>query len=532
MNVLFLNHTVTNCGVYQYGHRLYNNSLAECKIFTYHEVASLNEYVNLVKECTYSAIIYNYHVLTMPWLNNATICKNVRNIGILHESPVSFFDITCDIDPNVKDTPTHYSLPRPIFTNVGAVLNNYVPSSLAVRDFINYGSNDLPIFGSFGFGFRNKGFDKIVQMVNDQYDHALIKFVIPRAHFDPNFRTAEEMRELCVGINVKSGIKLMISHDFFDTKDLLLFLRSNTLNIFLYDKMMGRGISSVIDYALSSGTPFGISDSYMFRNVYSDNICLYKVSLRECLETPHTHLKTLLSKYDPRNILRKFKHIIENSLSNSQAGQDLFALLASKHKLNGHFLEIGANDPVKFSNNTFMLDRNYGWTGIMVDNDKSFELAYRTLRPRCQYIIGDASKLDYANLLKKHDYPKNMDYLQIDLDVNNRSTLDTLELLNSSVLNEYKFATVTFEHDIYTGDWFNTRLTARDIFEARGYVLVFPDVQVDFANNCVSFEDWFVHPDLVGVEYAEKIKTSEALHFTQIVQILQRSSDIICGQDM
>ncbi len=58
------------------------------------------------------------------------------------------------------------------------------------------------------------------------------------------------------------------------------------------------------------------------------------------------------------------------------------------------------------------------------------------------------------------DAPKNIDYLQIDLEVCNRSTLTTLELLDNTIFNEYKFATVTFEHYIYASDRFNTRLAS------------------------------------------------------------------------
>ena len=35
----------------------------------------------------------------------------------------------------------------------------------------------------------------------------------------------------------------------------------------------------------------------------------------------------------------------------------------------------------------------------------------------------------------------------IDLDVNNRSTLDTLVILNETVFDKYRFATITFEKD-------------------------------------------------------------------------------------
>ena len=81
------------------------------------------------------------------------------------------------------------------------------------------------------------------------------------------------------------------------------------------------------------------------------------------------------------------------------------------------------------------------------------------------------------------------------------------------IFQEYKFATVTFEHDIYTGDNYNTRLLSREIFLNRGYVLVFPDVR-----SCQNaFEDWYVHPDLVDMDYINKIKTNESLDYHDIM---------------
>jgi len=112
-----------------------------------------------------------------------------------------------------------------------------------------------------------------------------------------------------------------------------------------------------------------------------------------------------------------------------------------------------------------------------------------------------------------YNAPKNIDYLQIDLEVSNRSTLTTLELLNNNVFNEYKFATVTFEHDIYDGDKFNTRLDSRKIFLNRGYILVFPDVR----NGQHAFEDWYIHPELVDINYINKIKSEQSLDYNDIM---------------
>jgi len=113
-----------------------------------------------------------------------------------------------------------------------------------------------------------------------------------------------------------------------------------------------------------------------------------------------------------------------------------------------------------------------------------------------------------------------MDYLQIDLDVNNMSTLNTFLLLNQTVFDKYKFATITFEHDIYTGNYFDTQRISREILEKRGYVLVFPDVSVFWEGGYKPFEDWYVYPDLVDMDYINRIKSNVSLTCNEIKLLL------------
>jgi hypothetical protein len=310
MNVLFLNHKIQNCGVYQYGIRLYEILNKSEKVnYIYREIENEDEYRSISENPQY--IIYNYHCATMSWLNNSNIQKTVKNIGIIHESNHDFFDIICNIDPNKPDDKVNtFSIPRPIYENVEKLLENaYIRPE--INEFINkYSDTNIPIFGSFGFGFKNKGFDKIIKLVNDQYDEAIIKFVIPIAHFDPNLNTVNEMRDICINIPIKKGIILMISHEFFTTEEILKFLKSNTMNIFLYDYMFGRGISSVIDYAISVKRPIGISDSYMFRNIYHDDICLFKTSINDCLN--NSKYIDFYNQYENKNVNDIFNQILHD----------------------------------------------------------------------------------------------------------------------------------------------------------------------------------------------------------------------------
>lgn len=208
--------------------------------------------------------------------------------------------------------------------------------------------------------------------------------------------------------------------------------------------------------------------------------------------------------------------------SYSQACQDIFVLSMTNKKKNGFFVEIGGSQPIDLSN-TYTLEKNYLWRGFIVEWYSMFSQLYDKYRPNSIYEINDARVVNYKNILETYNFPKNIDYLQIDLDVDNRSTLDVLNIFNDTIFDTYKFATVTFEHDIYTGNFFDTRELSRKIFKERGYLLVFPDVKVrnpDF----VPFEDWYIHPDLVDMDYVNKVKTENSLSCEEIKELLLTTS--------
>jgi hypothetical protein len=313
MKIIFFNHAKKQCGVYQYGKRVYDIlKKTEGVNYIYIEVENQSQYIESIlnNEPNIHCIIYNYNNATMPWLNESTIQRKVKNIGIPHESDGHFFDIICDIDPNIQETNREFSIPRPIYENVDEILENYKPTTQTIKDFIEYSEEGVPIFGSFGFGFSFKGFDKIINIVNEQFDSAIIKFIIPSADFDVNRDISNStIKNLCESIPKKSKIKLMITHEFVSNEDILYFLRSNTMNMFLYDRLEGKGITSALDYAISVNKPIGISDSDMFRHIYSDKICLYKNSVNDCMNYSMNVNNKFIEDYSNINLINKFKNI-------------------------------------------------------------------------------------------------------------------------------------------------------------------------------------------------------------------------------
>lgn len=201
-----------------------------------------------------------------------------------------------------------------------------------------------------------------------------------------------------------------------------------------------------------------------------------------------------------------------------QAAQDYFVLKCLNQKENGFFVEIGTHHPIEI-NNTFLLEKKYNWKGILVEHDASFEGLYQAIRTNSTYYLQDATTIRFGDEFKKLNYPSTLDYLQIDLEAGNGSTLQTLENLHANTFDEYTFAVVTFEHDYYSGDYYCTRQRSRDIFEMRGYVPVYSDVK----NGGQPYEDWYVHPSLVNMEFIQTIQREESLEWTAILDILRNA---------
>ena len=181
---------------------------------------------------------------------------------------------------------------------------------------------------------------------------------------------------------------------------------------------------------------------------------------------------------------------------NPHEEQDNFILNMLKNKKNGFFLEIGSDHPIN-DNKLYILEKKYGWNGIILEPSNKRLNFYKKTRPNSIHIIDDATKIDYKSLFEINKVPINLDYLKIDLQLWNGCTIATLEKLNSEVMDKHKFATIIFEHDNWNRWYRKRRLVSRKIFEDRGYVKVCSEVPVRLG---LCAEDWYIHPDLVDSE--------------------------------
>lgn len=183
-----------------------------------------------------------------------------------------------------------------------------------------------------------------------------------------------------------------------------------------------------------------------------------------------------------------FKFIGE---SQSQSGQESFVLGVLGEKTNGWYLEIGGFDAKDLSN-TYLLEKKYGWNGVAVEIDAVRAKKYNKKRKNI-CLEADAVELDYAKMLRDYNFPKQIDYLQVDIEPASNSW----KALQQLPLEEYRFSVITFEHDLYA----HTRNLAikNECFElltSMGYQRIVSNVM----NEGNPFEDWYVDKSSVKQE--------------------------------
>ena len=138
----------------------------------------------------------------------------------------------------------------------------------------------------------------------------------------------------------------------------------------------------------------------------------------------------------------------------SQNGEDgiikeIFKRL--EKKLNKTCVEFGAWDGIHWSN-TYNLIKNHSFKAILIEGDKKRFKELNNNIPKCTIKINrfvefsGKNKLD--NILKKHNFPKNFDFLSIDIDGNDYHIFQGLKIyrpklicieFNPTISNEVNF---------------------------------------------------------------------------------------------
>lgn len=205
-------------------------------------------------------------------------------------------------------------------------------------------------------------------------------------------------------------------------------------------------------------------------------------------------------------------------LSKSQLLQDIFVLTVLREKRNGFFVEFGAGDGITNSN-TYMLEKEFGWTGILAEPNRTFfqklagdrscrvdsrcvwsasgetlsftettefgELSTITSFLACDcHDRSEKGPIEYQvetvslnDILIEHRAPPKIDYLSIDTEGSE------LEIIRALDFSQWHFNVITAEHN-----WVEaTRAEIHGLLSSHGYCRVMT----------MHFDDWYIKNDLL-----------------------------------
>lgn len=182
--------------------------------------------------------------------------------------------------------------------------------------------------------------------------------------------------------------------------------------------------------------------------------------------------------------------------------QESFIINILNHKKNGYYVELGAFHSSNGSN-TYLLEKEYDWKGVSFEIRNEWKKEFE--ENRSNPCMGDALDFNYISYFEENNFPKQIDYLQVDIDggydhngrpIGNHYT--SLHGLLSVPLNSYRFTIIQFEHDANMY-WRNIAMrdVQREILDSLGYSLVVRSES----------EDWWIDPKVIPLtEYREHFR--------------------------
>lgn len=202
-----------------------------------------------------------------------------------------------------------------------------------------------------------------------------------------------------------------------------------------------------------------------------------------------------------------------------QLRQDIVALIFSGFKHGGFFVEFGATDGISLSN-TYLLEQNYNWDGILAEPNTRWHADL--WKNRCAKIEtlcvtaksgeaveflsasqGELSTIaDYADndqhlgrqinatssfistislndLLAKHKAPRYVDFLSIDTEGSE------YDILRGFDFASHEFGFICVEHNFTPA-----REKIQNLLVAHGYTRVFASLS--------NWDDWYLHPNVIA----------------------------------
>jgi hypothetical protein len=171
--------------------------------------------------------------------------------------------------------------------------------------------------------------------------------------------------------------------------------------------------------------------------------------------------------------------------SKSSSLQESFVISMTQEKRNGFYVELGSAHPYEDSN-TYLLESRFGWKGLALDINNDISDIYNSSERTNKCINADALRFDYLSYFKNNDFPKTIDFLQIDIDGHDEG--NCLLVLLSLPMLHYRFSVIIIEHDLAQNyKRAPMRDAQREILSSLNYKLIGQTLN----------EDWWIDPNSV-----------------------------------
>lgn len=242
-------------------------------------------------------------------------------------------------------------------------------------------------------------------------------------------------------------------------------------------------------------------------------------SMQAKIELLNSVEEKLLSSCTAKSISFALSH------STSQLGQDLLALILSGFKHQGYFVEFGATNGKDLSN-TYLLEKEYGWNGILAEpaiswhkylkENRNCDLEFRCVwkESNSELIFNEVPYLELSTIdafsyvdmhlrerkfgkrylvktialnemLLQYSAPYFIDYLSIDTEGSE------YEILRSFDFSKHQFAFISCEHNFTSN-----RESIVKLLSSKGYKRILENVS--------KFDDWFIHESLLEKSFLFK----------------------------
>ena len=403
LSVLFVNCKKAQCSIWDSGLMTFNAlKLSKRYQIDYVEVDSDERTFS----ADYDVFVFNYHPITMRWLDTRCLRRlNGLKLTVVLEvlpndpfpmCPRNVFDGYLVLDPTMRHEDKRvFAFPRP--------LEKFEPQ-------VSYADTSIPVIGTFGFATHGKGFERVIEAVNTEFDRAVVRINIPHGTYVArSAEYAQELADACFA-RARKGVEVRVTHDYMTKQQLVDWCASNTLNCFLYDRNMP-GLAATTDQAIVAMRPLSVSRNDTFRHITQYVRPYPEWSLRDSIAKSLPGVAQMKADWAPARFAERFEQVLSEcrATESVRTGAKRFSL--GKRGLDRRMADAGVDrwnkllkGCVDFKRNTvlFMRLAKLQYERMIVRNYVSYSQAGEDLIVRSLFRSFGVEKISYLDVGANH----------------------------------------------------------------------------------------------------------------------------------